>query len=170
MKKTLIAIALAIACVFTVGLASPASADDVPVNPESIDATTSPTSFALVCNFPSPSVNARARVDFTGFDVQNLRTRVDADDIWYRSLKQSTNTAATFTPDRVEIDLFDDFAAHWQLWTQRGNNLQDGSTVPASTHWNPGAKNDLGSTYTRIKMVAWSLGGTSCSSPITAIS
>ena len=129
-------------------------------------ACTSATCFALVCDFPSG--NARARVDFTNIVTHNQRSKIDADDAWYRSLKTSTNGAATFTPDLIQIDKYDANADvgsdPWSRWTYQGGGLDDGVSVPASKRWDPSSNQGTFPVYTMVRMQAWSLGGQYCRS------
>jgi hypothetical protein len=146
------------------------SAQAAPETPKGVTPLTA--SFALACNFPSPSVNARARVDIKNVDVAPAGSDIDADDIWYRSLHQD-NTQSTFTPDWVTIQVHSTGAiSGWLKWTTRGGTTGDDVTVPSSYHWDPAGKTGTPGTYVfdQIRMVARTLSGTQCTSPAHAVS
>ena len=174
MRKIFAAI-LAVAALLMV--AGPASAEGETSGPITIESTnpgaggfvalTDSKNFALACDFGGSS-NARARVDITNIGKSALGNDVDADDIWYRSLKTSTNTAATFTPDRVWLQLHNVVTDTWIGWTARGGNaLGDGVTVPTSFHWDPAGKTGTPPAFTfdKVRLVANTLGGLQCISP-----
>lgn len=144
-------------------------ATDYGVNPVSISST-SPSQFALVADCPGTS--ARSRQDFSGFDVSQLGAKVDATDIWHRSLDLNNNQK-TWQPDRVQIwlrFLDENQRVGYEVWTARGGGLGDGASVPSSYHWDPSGSFNGAHKHTGIHAETRTLGGVDCTSPWVGVS